>query len=307
MTQHLPVLLNEVLEGLLTDPSGTYVDATFGRGGHSRAMLERLGEDARLVGMDRDPEAITAGQRLQASDPRFSIRHGRFSGLTEVLDASQCKAGVQGVLMDIGVSSPQLDDAGRGFSFNAEGPLDMRMDCTQGQTAANWLNTAKAEDIARVLYVHGEERRARRIAAAIVEARPLETTLELAELVERCVPRGRHPSRKHPATKTFQAIRIFINDEDVELQQGLEAAFESLAIGGRLAVISFHSLEDRKVKHTFRSLCRPPALPRHIPIPEPLQAVSARPVGGVIRASEAELIRNPRSRGAVLRIIERLP
>lgn len=304
--EHIPVLLREVVHSLIQADSGVYVDGTYGRGGHCRSMLARLAPDAKMIGLDRDPEAVAAAQVLAQADSRFSIFHARFSQLADVLEQAGVVGGAQGILLDIGVSSPQIDDASRGFSFNADGPLDMRMDPTQGLSAAEWLNTAVEEDIAKVLFVHGEERNSRRIAKNIVAARPLSTTLQLADIVEACVPRNRNNMGKHPATKTFQAIRIFINAEDQELRAGLEHAFAALAIGGRLAVISFHSLEDRQVKHVFRGLSRPPSMPRRLPVRHSDQGISARLIGKSIKAQSDELATNPRARSATLRVIERI-
>jgi 16S rRNA (cytosine1402-N4)-methyltransferase len=304
--EHIPVLLREVVHSLIQADSGIYVDGTYGRGGHCRSMLARLAPDAKMIGLDRDPEAVAAAQMLAQADPRFSIFHARFSQLADVLEQAGIVGGAQGILLDIGVSSPQIDDASRGFSFNSDGPLDMRMDPTQGLSAAEWLNTSVEEDIAKVLFVHGEERNSRRIAKNIVAARPLSTTLQLADIVEACVPRNRNNMSKHPATKTFQAIRIFINAEDQELRAGLEHAFAALAIGGRLAVISFHSLEDRQVKHVFRGLSRPPSMPRRLPVRHSDQGISARLIGKSIKAQSDELATNPRARSATLRVIERI-
>jgi 16S rRNA (cytosine1402-N4)-methyltransferase len=304
--EHIPVLLREVVHSLIQADSGIYVDGTYGRGGHCRSMLARLAPDAKMIGLDRDPDAVSAAQVLVQTDPRFSIFHARFSQLADVLDQAGVVGGAQGILLDIGVSSPQIDDASRGFSFNADGPLDMRMDPTEGVSAAEWLNTANEEDIAKVLFVHGEERNSRRIAKNIVAARPLSTTLQLADIVEACVPRSRNNMSKHPATKTFQAVRIFINAEDRELREGLQHAFAALAIGGRLAVISFHSLEDRQVKHVFRGLSRPPSMPRRLPVRYSEQGISARLIGKSIKAQSDELATNPRARSATLRVIERI-
>lgn len=301
---HIPVLLDEVLENLVGSTTGTYVDATFGRGGHSRALLSHLQPEARLVAIDRDPAAIAEANALAAADVRVTVCQAKFSSLAAVL-AEHAVSDVQGVLMDLGVSSPQLDAAARGFSFLKDGPLDMRMDPESGESAADWLNRADEADIARVLKDYGEERFARRIARAIIAARPLATTVQLAEAVAQAVPsRGAQP--KHPATRTFQAVRMFVNAELDELEQGLQAAFDALAPGGRLAVISFHSLEDREVKHTFRSWTRPPSLPRRVPVRHQDQRTQARDVAGPLRPSDAELARNPRARSATLRVIEKV-
>ena len=306
---HVPVLLNETIRALSINPSGVYLDATFGRGGHCRAMLKELSRDGRVIALDRDPQAIAVAKALQAQEPRLEVVQGRFAELGDVIARCGIAGAITGALMDVGVSSPQLDDAQRGFSFRHDGPLDMRMDPSQGVGAAEWLNSAEESDIADVIWRYGEERRSRRIAKAIVSARPLHTTQQLAEVVAKSVPRTNRSATKaskHPATKTFQAIRIFINDELNELKQGLQVAFDNLATGGRLAVISFHSLEDREVKRAFKALSRPPALPRHLPVPENQAAVSGRLVSGPIRAGHAELQENPRARSATLRVIERV-
>ena len=301
---HVPVLLGEVLENLLTSGSGIYVDATFGRGGHSRALLEKLDKDGRVIALDRDPQAYESGLALAASDQRLTVRKARFSELGRVLAEEQVDA-VQGVLMDVGVSSPQLDDAERGFSF-ADGPLDMRMDPESGEPASVWLNQAEEGEIARVLRQHGEERFAKRIAAAIVANRPIERTQVLAELVADAIPAAvRRKSRKHPATKVFQAIRIHINGELEELAQGLQQAFDALAPGGRLAVISFHSLEDRLVKRQFKAWTSPPNLPRRLPVPDQSDVTAARHIAGPVKAQALELAANNRARSAVLRVVER--
>jgi len=313
-SEHVPVLLQEVLTHLVgssraseraDEESGIFVDATFGRGGHSRKLLERLSAQGQLLGLDRDPEALAEAQRLAGQDPRFSFCQARFSELQDVLRDQQIE-GVRGVLMDVGVSSPQLDRPERGFSFTAQGPLDMRMNPEEGSSAAEWLNQADEAEIAQVLWMYGEERQSRRIARAIVAARPLTTTLELADLVAQAVPRPRGPQRKHPATRTFQAVRIFVNEEAQELDQGLQQGFSSLAVGGRLAVISFHSLEDRKVKHAFRQLSQPPKMPRRLPVRNLDQEVQGRLIGGPMKPSLAELNANPRSRSATLRVIEKV-
>jgi len=303
---HLPVLLVEVMHALAIQKNGVYVDATFGRGGHCQAMLAELSNQGQVIALDRDPQAIGAAETLRINEPRLQVFRARFSELGEVLRGCGLAGAIQGVLMDLGVSSPQVDDPDRGFSFRHSGPLDMRMDPSQGVDAAQWLNNADEEVIANIIWRYGEERRARRIAKAIVAARPLSTTQGLAEVVAACVPRGNAKSTKHPATKTFQAVRIFINDELRELQQGVQVAFDSLALGGRLAVISFHSLEDRQVKQAFKALSQPPVLPRRLPVQDLHVAVRGRLVSGPIRASQAELDVNPRARSATLRVIERV-
>jgi 16S rRNA (cytosine1402-N4)-methyltransferase len=309
MLEHRPVLCDETVD-LLTirragpdEPvEGVYVDATFGRGGHCRRLLEVLGPESRVIGIDRDPEAVAAGAALVASDGRLRVVHGSFSELGQVL-AGLGIDGVQGVLMDLGVSSPQLDDPSRGFSFRFDGPLDMRMDTSRGITAAEWLNTAPEADIAMALREYGEERHARRIAAAIVAARPLVTTARLVEVVRAAQPRG--TPGKHEATRTFQAVRMAVNDELREIETGLALAFASLAPGGRLAVISFHSLEDRLVKRFFRDRCTPPALPRRLPVRGVEARAEARLVTSGVTASDAETRANPRARSARLRVLEK--
>ena len=298
---HAPVMLAEVLEGLRLKADGTYLDGTFGRGGHAREMLARLGPNGRLLLMDRDPEAIASAQREFATDARVKVEHGNFAGMAEWPEAL---AGLDGVLLDLGVSSPQLDDAARGFSFQGDGPLDMRMDPTRGISAAQWLAQAGETEISDVLWRHGEEKMSRRIAKAIVEKRaekPLATTRELADLITRAI--GRREHHKHPATRTFQALRIHVNDEIGALEAGLAAAQRCLKPGGRLAVISFHSLEDRIVKNFIRGeIARP--VRRGLPMPETAPAPFVA-IGRAQQAGDAELARNPRARSAVLRVAEK--
>jgi 16S rRNA (cytosine1402-N4)-methyltransferase len=282
---------------------GTYLDGTFGRGGHARAVLARLGTEGRLLLMDRDPSAVTVARREFGSDARVAIRHGSFADLAD-WDATQ--AGLDGVLLDLGVSSPQLDDASRGFSFQADAPLDMRMDPTHGESAAQFLARAREADIVDVLWRFGEERQSRRIARAIVEHRagePLQRTGELAELITRTIGRR---SDKHPATRTFQALRIAVNGELDELQRGLQGALARLRPGGRLSVISFHSLEDRIVKQFIRTESQQPAPKRHGLPPPPPVALRLKAVGPAQFPEAAEVAANPRSRSAVLRVAERL-
>ncbi len=297
---HRPVLLEEVLEVLDVRAQGRYVDATYGRGGHARAILARLGPGGRLLVLDRDPEAVAHARARLGADPRVDVAHASFARLGELLDARGWRGRVDGVLMDLGVSSPQLEDPARGFSFLREGPLDMRMDPAAGESAADWLARAPEREIARVLRDYGEERYARRIARAIVRARPLRTTRELAEVVAAAVPR-REPGR-HPATRTFQAVRIHVNRELEALRAGLEQAVEALAPGGRIAVISFHSLEDRIVKRFLRARARPASPAPGLPAPPPTLRLLGRPR----RPGEAEVAANPRARSAVLRAAERL-
>jgi 16S rRNA (cytosine1402-N4)-methyltransferase len=292
------------MEALAIRPEGTYVDATFGRGGHSRMLLERLGPRGRVVAIDRDPEAIAVARGMD--DPRFVCVQGCLSGIAQVLDELAVVA-VDGVLMDLGVSSPQLDDPARGFSFRREGPLDMRMDPGSGESAAEWLARAQEQEIAEVIWRYGEERFAQQIARAVVAARarePLRTTRQLATLVAGAV-RTREPSQD-PATRTFQALRIHVNQELAELEIALPAACGRLAAGGRLVVISFHSLEDRIVKRFMRDMSSPPRLPRDLPVKAAdIPAPSMRMVGKPVRAGDAEVSANPRSRSAILRTLEK--
>ena len=304
---HQPVLLAEVLTGLSIKPDGVYVDGTFGRGGHAGAILAELGPQGRLLAMDRDPEAVQSAEQQFGADPRFEIEQGAFTMLGNMIAQRQLQGRVNGLLLDLGVSSPQLDDASRGFSFSADGPLDMRMDPSSGMSAAAWLETASEDDIARVLKTCGEERFSRRIARAIVEARhasPLRTTRALAELIAAAVPvREKH---KHPATRSFQAIRIYINNELDEITAVLGQGCEVLAPQGRMAVISFHSLEDRIVKRFIRDEYRGEQPPPEFPLAGMDYVPRMRPVGKAIRAGETEVRNNPRARSAVLRVAERL-
>jgi 16S rRNA (cytosine1402-N4)-methyltransferase len=300
---HLAVLAEEAVAALALRADGTYVDGTFGRGGHSRLILARLGARGRLIALDRDPQAVAAAQEVH--DARFSIVHSPFSRLAQTLDA-QGAAQVQGMLFDLGVSSPQIDDPARGFSFRADGPLDMRMDPTQGQSAADWLAAASEAQIREVIGGYGEERFAKQVAAAIAAARrnaPIRTTRQLADLVGTAV-RTREPGQD-PATRTFQALRILVNRELEEVSLMLPQAVERLAPGARLVLIAFHSLEDRLVKR-FLQACARPALPRDLPLrasemPQALLTIVGRPQ----RPAAAEAAANPRARSAVLRVAER--
>ena len=299
---HLPVLFTQVMDGLRVKADGTYLDGTFGRGGHARGVLERLGPGGRLLLMDKDPEAIAVAEREFAGDARVAIRRGSFADLAS-WDATA--NGLDGVLLDLGVSSPQLDVAERGFSFGKDGPLDMRMDPDSGESAAQWLASASEKEIAHVLWTWGEERMSRRIAKAIVARRdeqPVTRTAQLADLIASVIPRG--DSKIHPATRSFQAIRIFINRELADLERGLDAAHARLKPGGRLAVISFHSLEDRIVKRFIGGHAKAPAGNRRMPAPQDF-VPSLRDIGGAQRADEDEIERNPRSRSAVLRVAEK--
>jgi 16S rRNA (cytosine1402-N4)-methyltransferase len=304
---HQPVLLNAAVEALEIKPAGFYVDATFGRGGHSQAILNRLGPEGRLLAIDRDPQAVEEAKRKFASEKRLEIRRGPFSMLGQTIQELGQAKKVDGVLLDLGVSSPQLDDANRGFSFRQAGPLDMRMDPDSGESAADWLNRADEADIARVIKEYGEERFAKRIARFIVEEREtrlLETTEQLAAICARAV-RTREKG-KDPATRTFQAIRIHINRELDEVAAVLPQTIEVLQPGGRLAVISFHSLEDRIVKRFMQKASRGDDYPPDLPVTHDLLKPRLRIVGKAIKPDEDEVSRNPRARSAVLRVAERL-
>ena len=300
---HLPVLYMQVLEGLQVVGNGTYLDGTFGRGGHARGVLEQLGPGGRLLLMDKDPEAIAAAERAFGGDARVSIFHGSFADLMQ-WDATA--NGLDGVLFDLGVSSPQLDVAERGFSFGKDGPLDMRMDPDSGESAAQWLARADEREIADVLWTYGEERMSRRIARTIVarrEEQPLTRTAQLADVIASVMPRGK--DKIHPATRSFQAIRIFINRELADLEAGLDAALARLKPGGRLAVISFHSLEDRIVKQFIARHGKAPPANRRFPDAQAF-VPTLRAIGGARKADDDELARNPRARSAVLRVAEKL-
>ena len=305
---HLPVLYGQVMEGLQVVEDGTYLDGTFGRGGHARGVLGSLGAGGRLLLMDKDPEAIAVAERDFGGDPRVSIRRGSFADLAR-WDA--VASGLDGVLLDLGVSSPQLDVAERGFSFGKDGPLDMRMDPDAGESAAEWLARADEREIADVLWTYGEERMSRRIARAIVArraAQPFTRTADLAGVIASVVPRGKRTPGKpdtHPATRSFQAIRIHVNRELDDLEQGLDAAHDALKPGGRLAVISFHSLEDRIVKRFIAAHAKAPAGNRRLPEATGFVA-TLRIVGGAEKAHDDELATNPRARSAVLRVAEKL-
>lgn len=299
---HLPVLYTQVLDGLKVIENGTYLDGTFGRGGHARGVLEQLGPGGRLLVMDKDPEAIAVAERDFAPDPRVSIFRGSFADLLHWEATAQ---GLDGVLFDLGVSSPQLDVAERGFSFGKDGPLDMRMDPDSGESAAQWLNRADERDIADVLWTYGEERQSRRIARALVarrEKQPFTRTAELADAIAAVMPRGK--DKINPATRSFQAIRIHINRELADLDAGLDAAMARLKPGGRLAVISFHSLEDRIVKQFMNRHAKAPPSNRRLPEAAPF-VPTLDLHGGAIKAGDDELAVNPRSRSAVLRVAEK--
>jgi len=304
---HRPVLLNQVLDALQIRSDGLYIDGTFGRGGHAAALLERLGAQARLLVFDKDPDALAFAADRFRGESRLIMHHGSFGNLGSVVAELGWQGRVDGILLDLGVSSPQLDDAERGFSFLSEGPLDMRMNPRAGVSAGDWLATASERDIADVLWKYGEERYARRIARSLVLAReefPITTTSQLARLIAAAVPR--HEFKKHPATRSFQAIRIFINHELEDLESVLPQAVAALAPGGRLAVISFHSLEDRVVKRFIREQYQGPRLPPDLPVLPEQYRPTLKPVGKPIRADRDEVESNPRARSAVLRVAERL-
>ena len=303
---HQAVLLKEALESLNIHPSGIYIDATFGRGGHSRAILQQLNEDGLLIAFDQDPEAVAFAKQQFADEPRLKIEHCNFNQVADVVEQYGLIEKIDGVLMDLGVSSPQLDDAERGFSFLRSGPLDMRMDTSQGETARQWLARVKLADLINVLKKYGEEKFARRIATAIIETREqreIKETGDLAEIISNAIPvKEKH---KHPATRSFQAIRIHLNEELQAVDQGLKAAIKVLAKGGRLSVISFHSLEDRIVKRFMRDISSRPKLPAGLPVMEADIEVPYRLVGKPVTAGAEELNVNPRARSARLRVLER--
>ncbi|MDN3379682.1 MULTISPECIES: 16S rRNA (cytosine(1402)-N(4))-methyltransferase RsmH [unclassified Pseudoalteromonas] len=306
--EHISVLMDETIDALAIKPDGIYMDGTFGRGGHSGQILARLGDTGRLQAIDQDPQAIKAAEKF-ANDHRFAIAHTRFSNIYDVAQQNDLLGKVDGILLDIGVSSPQLDDAERGFSFMKDGPLDMRMDPTSGRSAAQWLAEAELEDITHVIKTYGEEKFGRRIAHKVLEVRehtPITTTKQLADLVDEAVPVK--DKFKHPATRTFQAIRIYINSELEEIQTALQAAINVLKPGGRLVVISFHSLEDRIVKQFIKKQSKGAALPRGLPLTEAQinKDLTLKAVGKAIKPSKDEIERNPRSRSSVLRVAQRL-
>jgi 16S rRNA (cytosine1402-N4)-methyltransferase len=299
-------MLQPAVEALKIDPSGIYLDVTFGRGGHSRKIMEKLGERGLLIAVDRDPQAVVYAVTLFGQDSRFRIVQENFAMLADVAQQQGVIGQVNGILMDLGVSSPQLDQPKRGFSFIHDGPLDMRMDATQDLTAAKWLEQAQAKEITKVLKEYGEERYAKRIAQAIVEARskgPINTTGHLAELISCANPSWE--KGKHPATRSFQAIRIFINNELDALNKSLESMVDVLAPGGRLAVISFHSLEDRIVKRFMRDQAKGERFPHGVPVTDDQRRPRLKLIGKAIRPDNGEIRVNPRARSAVLRVAER--
>lgn len=312
-SEHITVLLHEAVNGLALKENGIYIDGTFGRGGHSRFILSQLSSNGRLIAVDRDPRAIAEAHKIQ--DLRFQIEHNSFSHIPEICDKLNLVGKIDGILLDLGVSSPQLDEAERGFSFMKDGPLDMRMDTTQGLSAEEWLKQVSIEDLTWVLKTFGEERFAKRIATAIVDFNEsavknstefLSRTSQLAELISQAVPfKDKH---KHPATRSFQAIRIFINSELDELESLLNSALDMLAPEGRLSIISFHSLEDRMVKHFMKKQSKGEDIPKGLPLREDQiqRNQKLRIIGKAIQPSDAEIQANPRSRSAILRVAERI-
>ena len=303
---HQPVLLQAAVKAMHIHPQGCYIDGTFGRGGHSGAILRHLGDGGRLYALDKDYSAVQYGSRKFADDPRFHMLHASFARLAEVATQYDLFGKVDGLLLDLGVSSPQLDEAQRGFSFQQDGPLDMRMDQNQHPSAAEWLASARDDEIANVLWEYGEERFSRRIARAVVAARqqaPLQTTSQLADLIARVMPFREH--HKHPATRSFQAIRIFINRELEDLHKCLQQSLDVLAQGGRLVVISFHSLEDRIVKRFMRDQSRGEVLPRGLPVQDNARKQGRiRLLGKAVKPTEDEIRGNPRARSAIMRVAE---
>ncbi len=307
MAEHSTVLLREAIDALVVDPDGLYVDGTFGRGGHTAELLSRLSVKGSVIAIDKDLDAIASGNKHFSDDDRLSLVHGSFADLTTTVEQAGKHGYVSGVLLDLGVSSPQLDEAERGFSFMRDGPLDMRMDTSSGLSAADWIAKADEQDIAKVIKDYGEERFARRMAAAIVRERvenPIVRTVQLAKILAEAHPAWERG--KHPATKAFQAIRIFINRELADLEDLLGQVIDSLAIGGRLVVISFHSLEDRRVKRFIRDQHRGIQLPKNLPILDVDRGVRLIKVGKAIKPSTSEIENNVRARSAVMRIAERV-
>ena len=305
---HAPVMHTEVIASMQIREDGYYVDGTYGRGGHAQSILSQLGENGRLIVMDKDPEAIQAAKLAIGNDKRVTIVHDDFANMKDQLMALALCEEIDGVLLDLGVSSPQLDDASRGFSFQNNGPLDMRMNPGQGESASEWLCHADEKEIARVLWEYGEERFSRRIARKIVEGRQtdkINDTASLSALISSCIPQ--RDQKKHPATRSFQAIRIHINRELDRIVTLLDSILEILKVGGRILVISFHSLEDRLVKRFFKQHSRQPKIPRGLPVKdsEIKSSIRLKLIGKAIKASASELVVNPRARSAVLRVAER--
>jgi len=305
--EHQSVLLQQAVDALVTDESGFYIDGTFGRGGHSKRILEKLSGEGRLLVVDKDPEAISEAEKLKQQDSRLIVAHCSFAQIADLADNHGVSGNVSGVLLDLGVSSPQLDEAERGFSFSKDGPLDMRMNNAEGMTAQEWLASAREEEMARVFFEYGEERFSRRIARAIAEERKqtsITGTLQLAELVKQAHPAWE--KHKHPATRVFQAIRIHINNELGELEQVLSSIVGILRTGGRMVVISFHSLEDRLVKQFINREQRGDDFPPDMPVTQSQLNPRLKRVGKQVRADVAEVSENVRARSAVLRVAEKI-
>jgi 16S rRNA (cytosine1402-N4)-methyltransferase len=304
---HVPVLVREVLQGLSIRPEGIYIDCTFGRGGHSSAILEQLGKKGKLFVFDKDPDAIEVAQQLSSTDNRVQCFHSAFSNIINCLKEFELLGTIDGILFDLGISSPQINMPERGFSFNLDGNLDMRRDTTTGMSASTWINRATVEEITHVLKVYGEEKFSRRIARAIDEARveqPISTTHELSRIIISAIPV--HDKNKHPATRTFQAIRIYLNNELDELAKGLIQAFDLLQTNGKLVVISFHSLEDRIVKRFMREYSKNDPYPNEIPVTIDMIKPRLKILGKAIKPCKSEIMSNPRARSARLRIAEKL-
>ena len=305
--EHNTVLLHEAVAALITDQAGSYIDGTFGRGGHSGLVLEKIASNGFLIGVDKDDAAVLAAKALFENDKRFEIVKGSFAELRKLAEQRGLIGRVNGILLDLGVSSPQLDQAERGFSFLHDGPLDMRMDTTQGQTAEDWVNNAEEKEIARVIKEYGEERFAKRMARAIIVQRQnkrITTTKELAKIIA-----DAHPAwekGKNPATRAFQAIRIYINDELKDLESVLQQSLDVLAVGGRLVIISFHSLEDHRVKRFIRHHEKGDSYPAGVPVTEDMLNKRLRSVGKPLRASSKEVDHNPRARSAIMRVAEKI-
>lgn len=307
MTQHTTVLLKEAVDALIVDPDGSYVDGTFGRGGHCSELLSRLSDKGSVIAIDKDPQAISAGLDQFQQEQRLSLVHGSFADLAEIVSHTGKQGSISGVLLDLGVSSPQLDQAQRGFSFLRDGPLDMRMDTSKGMSAAEWIASADEQEIAKVLKEYGEERFARRMARAVIRERalqPITRTVQLAQILAAAHPAWERG--KHPATKAFQAIRIFINRELADLDSLLMQIIDCLKVGGRLVVISFHSLEDRRVKRFIRDQEQGIKLPKNLPVRDIDRGVRLVKVGKAIKPANTEVEHNVRARSAVMRIAERV-
>ena len=307
MTQHTTVLLKEAVDALIVDPDGSYVDGTFGRGGHCSELLSRLSDKGSVIAIDKDPQAISAGLDQFQQEQRLSLVHGSFADLAEIVSHTGKQGSISGVLLDLGVSSPQLDQAQRGFSFLRDGPLDMRMDTSKGMSAAEWIASADEQEIAKVLKEYGEERFARRMARAVIRERALQPIIRTVQLAQ--ILAAAHPAwerGKHPATKAFQAIRIFINRELADLDSLLMQIIDCLKVGGRLVVISFHSLEDRRVKRFIRDQEQGIKLPKNLPVRDIDRGVRLVKVGKAIKPANTEVEHNVRARSAVMRIAERV-